>query len=302
MNASLPRLLELAERQYSVFSLGDARDLGIPDDVVWELSRRQAIERVAPGVWRVRGSGRSFRQRVKANSLALGDEVLASWWTSAALLRLDLATSRVMHFSAARPNGRGRRNAAIRLHRVTNLLAVDRRVVDGIPCTSAARTVLDLAGSLSDEALETMAESARRMGLMTIGVLEARFESIGRIQGAGRVRRYIDANRGQAPLEYRLEIKTRRLLETMRPRRSFRRQLPIVAAGERYFVDFCFEHDRLIVECDGFAWHGNRLQWKRDRRRVAALEAVGWRVMHVTWEDVVERPEQTLARIRLALE
>ena len=55
------------------------------------------------------------------------------------------------------------------------------------------------------------------------------------------------------------------------------------------------------VECEGYEVHGNRLAWKRDKRRTAALEELGWRLMFVTWDDVVRHPEQTVERIRLAL-
>jgi very-short-patch-repair endonuclease len=56
-----------------------------------------------------------------------------------------------------------------------------------------------------------------------------------------------------------------------------------------------------VCECDGFEWHGDRLRWKRDRRRIAAIEAAGWRVVHVTWEDVTRYPVETLDRLALAL-
>lgn len=58
---------------------------------------------------------------------------------------------------------------------------------------------------------------------------------------------------------------------------------------------------RTVCECDGFEWHGKRLQWRRDRRRVAAIEAAGWNIVHVTWDDVTQRPAETLDRLAFAL-
>ncbi|HWS46515.1 MAG TPA: DUF559 domain-containing protein, partial [Acidimicrobiia bacterium] len=69
----------------------------------------------------------------------------------------------------------------------------------------------------------------------------------------------------------------------------------------RYRVDFAWAEQRLVCECDGFHVHGNRVQWKRDRRRVAAIEAYGWRVLHVTWDDVTKHPAQTVDRLALVL-
>ena len=51
----------------------------------------------------------------------------------------------------------------------------------------------------------------------------------------------------------------------------------------------------------GFEVHGRRLQWKRDKRRTATLERMGWRLMFVTWEDVTRHPEEALERIAIAL-
>ena len=58
---------------------------------------------------------------------------------------------------------------------------------------------------------------------------------------------------------------------------------------------------RVGVECEGFEFHGHRLQWKRDKRRTAWIEAHGWRLLFVTWDDVTKRPTETLGRIHLAL-
>ncbi len=68
-----------------------------------------------------------------------------------------------------------------------------------------------------------------------------------------------------------------------------------------YRVDYAWLRFRTICECDGFEWHGNRLQWKRDRRRIATIEAANWQMVHVTWDDVTKRRSETLDRIGMAL-
>ena len=98
------------------------------------------------------------------------------------------------------------------------------------------------------------------------------------------------------PKESRLEVKTAVLLRRSRLPKPVT-QLAI--AG--YRVDFAWPAVRVVCECDGFAWHGDRLQWKRDRRRVAKIEAADWRVVHVTWDDVTKRPGETLDRLALAV-
>ena len=109
------------------------------------------------------------------------------------------------------------------------------------------------------------------------------------------------ATAGARPAESTLEVKVHRLLrQTSLPRRELQTwvQLP---DGRRSRLDFAWPAILVAVECDGFEWHRGRLAWKRDRRRVAAFEAVGWRLVHVTWDDVTKRRAETVDRIRVAL-
>ena len=66
-------------------------------------------------------------------------------------------------------------------------------------------------------------------------------------------------------------------------------------------VDFLWPEQRFIVEVDGFAFHGSRAAFERDRRRDADLQGAGYRVMRVTWRQLVDEPEATLVRIAQAL-
>jgi very-short-patch-repair endonuclease len=101
---------------------------------------------------------------------------------------------------------------------------------------------------------------------------------------------------GDRALESRLEVKLARLLRTsLLP--TPERQFPV----GRYRLDFAWPERRIGCECDGFEHHRARLAWKRDRRRLAAIEAAGWRVVQVTWADVTREPDQTLDRLSLAL-
>ena len=97
-------------------------------------------------------------------------------------------------------------------------------------------------------------------------------------------------------MDSRLEVKLARLLRTSSIRVP-ERQYPV----GRFRLDFAWPSKRIGCECDGFDHHGSRLAWKRDRNRLAAIEAAGWRIVHVTWTDVTREPEQTLDRLALAL-
>jgi very-short-patch-repair endonuclease len=66
-------------------------------------------------------------------------------------------------------------------------------------------------------------------------------------------------------------------------------------------VDFLWPQQRLVVEVDGFAYHSDRAAFERDRERDAALVAAGFRVIRVTWRQLVDQPLVVVARIASAL-
>jgi very-short-patch-repair endonuclease len=115
--------------------------------------------------------------------------------------------------------------------------------------------------------------------------------------GSAAVRTLLSHQReGDPSLQYRLEVKTARLLRAHKlPTPA--RQFPI----GKYRIDFAYAPRRVGLECEGFEYYGNRLTWKRDKRRTAWIEAQDWRLFFVTWDDVTQRPEETIERIRFAL-
>jgi very-short-patch-repair endonuclease len=66
-------------------------------------------------------------------------------------------------------------------------------------------------------------------------------------------------------------------------------------------VDAAWRRQRLIVELDGYAFHGTRAAFERDRARDRRLAAKGWRVLRVTWRDVEHRKEELAADLRALL-
>jgi very-short-patch-repair endonuclease len=66
-------------------------------------------------------------------------------------------------------------------------------------------------------------------------------------------------------------------------------------------VDFVWRGQRLVVEVDGFRFHSSRAAFERDRIRDAELAAVGFRVVRITWRQLVDRPDAAMARVAAAL-
>jgi very-short-patch-repair endonuclease/predicted transcriptional regulator of viral defense system len=300
------RALAVASDQYGVITRAQARAAGLSEDRIKHRLISGRWERVHPEVYRIVGAPAVARQRALAACLWLGDEAAVSHMTAARLLKLDGMAKQVpLHLSMPLE----RRHSSLRprsfiLHRVRRFDAVDRVVVDGIPCTSATRTLLDVAALVGEETLEVAFESARRLGLASVGHLTNRYLEVGGRgrTGSAKIRRLLERQRVEdRPLESALEVKLWRLLQRGGVPLPDRQVVLAFGTLRRYRVDFLWREARLVLECDGFEAHAGHLRWKRDRRRVADIELLGYRLLQVTWDDVVRRPKDTVERVRLAL-
>jgi len=56
------------------------------------------------------------------------------------------------------------------------------------------------------------------------------------------------------------------------------------------FLDGAYTEVLLGIEADSYRHHSSRTDWSRDRVRNRALTAVGWRILPVTWDDLVDDP------------
>jgi very-short-patch-repair endonuclease len=184
------------------------------------------------------------------------------------------------------------------------LLPVDMTVVQAIPVTTAARTLIDVAPFAPEDRLEEALDDALYRGLFSIPRLRWRLGELARSGRPGVVviRKLLDA---RSPSERLLQsVFERRLL------RLFRRAglpEPVLQYEVRYqgrliaIVDFAYPDARLAIEADGEAWHSGHFRRRRDRTRGNRLTALGWRVIHITWEDLMRRPETIVEMVRKAL-
>jgi very-short-patch-repair endonuclease len=293
----------LAARQHGLFTRAQARALGARDDDIDRRIGSGRWELVLPAVLRVAGVPSGEAQRHAAAALWCAPDGVLSQHTAASRYALD-AIGKDARLHVLVPSARAlSRQSGLVVHRTAVLDEVDRYVVDGIPVTSPARTIIDLAGSLHAEALEAAFESARRAGLLTATQLAQRFEVLGGKGRAGsrKIRALLEQVAGDVPAGSRLEVRVARALRRSGLPAAVRQHPVTTAEGSRHRLDFAWPERLVGLECDGFAWHGDRLQWKRDRRRIAAIESLGWRLVFVTWDDVTRRVDEMLHRVELAL-
>jgi very-short-patch-repair endonuclease len=286
----------LAARQYGVISRVQLRQEGLTDRRVDTLIANGSVERMHSGVYRVSGSHRGPRQRRMAACLWCGPDALLADATAGHLLQLPVSERGRIYLVGGADVRRTHPDIVVR--RSTSIERKDRYEVDGLPCTSPTRTLIDLAAVLPGEELEHAFEVARRMGLATKTVVAHRLHELGGRGRAGstQLRELLSVLDGR-PKESKLEVRAARLLRDfgMHPDATQHR------VGQ-FRLDFAWLRKMRAVECDGFDWHGNRLAWKRDRRRLAELEVAGWQLLHLTWADATRHRDQTVHRVRLFLE
>jgi very-short-patch-repair endonuclease len=199
------------------------------------------------------------------------------------------------------PNRRGRAPRGIIAHRDGTLTPADVEVIDGIPCTSLARTLLDIAATESHDTLRyavTQAEVERIFDLTE--VVELLKRSKGR-RGVARLRLAI-AHHDPQEQEARLELE-KKLLRLFR--RAELRPVEVnghlVVDGISLMPDFMWRDARLIVEADSRRVHGTATAFEKDRLRDQRLAAAGWTVIRVTWNQVINEPERLIQTLRTLL-
>jgi very-short-patch-repair endonuclease len=214
--------------------------------------------------------------------------------TAGALWRLLPNPKPEIHVSV--PGRDCRRSDGIQVHRIAVLDRSEIRRLGGIPVTAPARTLLDLAADVRGRELERAVAEAEARRLTNRSQLLSLVARVAPRPGVAALRSLLtDARR---PALTRSEAEER-LLALIRAAELPVPEVNVSVAGQE--VDFLWSDRRLVVEVDGFAFHSHRAAFERDRKRDAALAALGYRVIRVTWRQIVASPEAVVARIAGAL-
>lgn len=285
------KLAALATRQHGVVSRSQLIELGLGSGAIDSRLRSGRLHAVHRGVYAVGHESLSQRGIWLAAVLACGEGAALSHESAATLWGLIEMSPRSVNVTSA--HGR-RGRAGISLHTGT-VHPGERRTRHGIPVTSVARTLLDMAERPSRKWLRRSYEEADRLGLLHRGELE-------RICQLGVGRRGIPVLR-QLMAEERSGA-TRSPLEDVFGTLCKRHRLPLPAVNARllgFEVDALWARQRLVVELDGFAFHRHRAAFERDRARDAALQAAGYRVVRFTHRRLEQDPAAVAGQLRALL-
>ena len=288
---------ELAARQHGRVSRAQLVALGVPLRTIRNhvASGRLHIEH--RGVYAVGHAGRTRRGAEMAAVLACGPGAVLSHQSAGALHGLLRWDGRP-HVTAARSRGEVQR---VVVHRSRRLEPADTTVVDGLPATTWARTIVDLADTLPTARIVRLLEEAVMADLYDEHELaSARERACGR-RGERRLRAAIALGHHRRPQRTRSPLEER-FLDLVRsaapPLPASEFNCHVDAGDETFEVDVLFGDARLIVELDSRRHHGHQRARERDLRRDQLLGAAGFAVIRLTWRDVTRRREATLRRLR----
>jgi len=292
-------IAELAGHQHGVVELDQLRGLGLDERAVRRRVALGRMHRVHAGVYAVGHPLLSQRGRWMAAVLACGPGAVLSHRSAAALWGLRSSSRGSIDVTA--PGRRGRSPTGIDAHRHGHLRPQDRTVVEGIPCTTVARTLLDLAGLVSAHSLRNAIAQAEIRRVLDLSSLR---ELIGRSRGRRGVARLRLALEDHDP---RSEMANpgleRRFLALCRRANLPTPQVnvPLELADRRVVADFLWRDQRLIVETDDRMSHQTVSAFERDRRRDQQLTLSGWKVIRCTWRQVTIEPVDLARTLRALL-
>lgn len=186
----------------------------------------------------------------------------------------------------------------IRLHRPLSLDALDTTIVDGIPITSVAQTLLDMAAPQYRMNVGKLMHEAAVQELLDMRAVWRVLASQPNHPGA---RRLDGASREEVPF-------TRSDLEdaTLALFRAFSVPKPEsnvwVSDGVQLVeVDFIWREFGLIVEIDSARYHGTRWRRRQDAAKTAALRARGWTVLRFWDIEINGTPAEVAATVLAAM-
>jgi very-short-patch-repair endonuclease len=284
----------VARQQHGVISRAQLREAGQSERVIDRLLTSGAISRQHPGVYLVRGAPATYRARLWAAVLAtegaLGFATAAHLWgfVDNPADRIDVVIGRE---DRARVLG-------VRVHRIE--MPVDAfQVLDGLPITSRPATLLDHIGRQPFNEACRLADRAIQRGVLEPADFGRRVKAQPGRTGNRMLRRLeVVTSDGAAAKSERM---LHRLL-TQAGLTGWTANFGIWHHGQLLGVaDLAFIESRLAIEIDGWAFHIDGDRFQRDRTKQNDLAAIGWTVLRFTWADIVQRPRDTVARVRRQL-
>lgn len=263
-------LARIAHEAHGVVTRAELERAGVTAEEIKQRVCRGALIRVHRGVYRVGHRAPSREARYLAAVRACGEG-------PAPAPEVTAVTERHV--------------PGVITHRCRRLDLRDKTLVHGIPTTSVARTLVDVAGALPDDRLGRVCHEADFRHHTTPDEVEEVLARRPTAKGAARLRAILHGE-----TRVTLSELERRFLVLLDERGLPLPQTNVLAGGRR--VDARWPEIGLTVELDGYRFHRSRHAWEQDRRREREAHARGDAFRRYTRNDVFEDPRLMLRELR----
>jgi very-short-patch-repair endonuclease len=289
------RAMSIARRQRRLITLEQLLACGFTPSGIQGRVQRERLFRLHSGVFSLAPPPFDGRQRWLAAVLACGPGALLFGLPAAMLHGMTSEAPAIPQVCVAGDRGRRRDGIVVRRRRIA---ACDRSARADIPCTGAARTIFDIAATFPPEEVERMLIAADSLRILNRRRLEELVDEHPGVRGVGGLRMLLAADparvRSQVEADLLRLCRAHGLLEPSVNQR-------IELAESSIEVDFCWPTLRVVVEVDGYAFHGGRRRANADRDRDQRLALAGWQVHRFTADQIRYDPAETIRRLAALL-
>ncbi len=233
--------------------------------------------------------------------LAAGPGAVLSHRKAAALHGL-LDCSRA-HVEVTVPGRTRRARPGIDIHRSTTLTDADATTVDNVPCTTVARTLMDLADVIERRRLERAFDQAEIREVFDLKAIQDQLARNPTRYAARKVTAVLEEHYiGSTPTESETEEWFLALCRRARlPEPELQQWLVLPDGGPPIRADFLWRKQRVVVETDGDKYHRTAQRLRNDARRDQRLTVHGFKPIRTGWRQIFYRPAELEATARALL-
>ena len=292
-------IARIAQEHHGIFAIQHLDEL--------QTTRQIRLGRIANGRWvrlydsvyRLAGAPVTWQGALLAACWAGGTRAVASHRSAAALWELPSGNTNLVEVTT--PRWRRARHDGLIVHESTRIDDVDRASVSNIPCTSPARTLFDLARTLSPMMLDANIDSAIRRRLVELDDLAdvaARLATKGRPGGA-RFRAAVEERTGgSAPESIPERMLARYLVLQGLPKPALQFEVRTQVGELVARTDLAYPSSKILIEYDSVQEHTGKVALIRDSARRNAVTELGYAVLTATVADLADRGRRLATSVR----
>ena len=273
-----------AERQHALVTLPQLQLHGLSKAAVAKRAKDGWLYRVHRGVYAVGRPDLTQHSRWMAAVLAYGPQAVLSHRSAAGLhgIRRDNRPNP----DVTLPSSSVRPRPGIEVHKSSTLERADITTVAGIPCTTVARTLVDLGDVVPRRAVERAVDRAEALRVFDGKAVHEALARAGPRRGTGVLRAVLESYQEPTLTEEGIEEAMLALCRYASLPSPAVQAWITLGDGIAYKADFLWREPKLIAETDGRDVHTTRKAFEHDRLRDQRLTLAGYTVVRFTWRQL----------------